>query len=86
MGNTGPSVSEQQQAKDSPTSLSGTDFIKMVAIDEESLKSSEQERRAGEQGDGERGKPQPPFASGEQPQVFLALLCVKAAVTGERQR
>jgi hypothetical protein len=72
-----PAIENEKQAHRCPARLIGTDFVKMLAVPEESGERGEQKDCRRKCGHEKRGQPQPPLASAELPQAGFHLLSVE---------
>src|ERR1700687_1482434 len=79
-----PAIEKKEQAQNSPTSLIGTDFVKMLAVPEKRGERGEQKGHRRERGDEKCGEPQPPLAPRDLPQAGFRLLCAES--TGSLKR
>src|SRR6266849_6417217 len=70
-----PAIEQEEQAQDSPTSLIGTDLVKMMAVEEERTERGQQEGQCRKSGHKKRRQPKPPLAPGDLVQISFRLLC-----------
>src|ERR1700674_648794 len=69
-----PAIEKQKQAQNSPTSLIGTDFVKMLAVPEERGEGGEQKGQRRERRNEKRGEPETPFTPRDLTEAGLRLL------------
>src|SRR6266705_6532371 len=80
-----PAIEQEKQAQDSPTSLVGTDLVKMIAVEEERAERGEQEGERRKSGHKKRRQPKPPLAPGDLVQISFRLLCAEGGQSLERR-